>query len=425
MKTKFGKLFTDEELSDIRAQFHYVDHDAKGNKRLFFDNAGGALRLIKAEDAFRNIDEIPDASEHSNVLALELAAIENVGRENIRVMFNANKGAIATGYTASMLMMNALQVISSNAKGTNCVTTILEHPSSFDAMSMYAEKYKRELRVAAANKKTGCIDTDVILSLVDKNTAILSCMSASNISGHVMDIKTIAQKARKINPDIYIISDAVQHAPHGALNPENDGIDVMNFAPYKFFGIRGFGLMYLSDRVANLPHHKLLGTPINNWETGSPCTAHFAAVSEIVNYVCALGKRLHGNETDRRKLYEAGMDRIADQERALLEIMLEGTDTVKGLRHMKGITVKMDDPDLNVRDFIIGVEFDNMPCEKAVIELEKRNIVVFERSLNSIYSKRMVECFDSKGMVRISPLHVNSIQDIEYFLKMTQEVADL
>jgi hypothetical protein len=44
---------------------------------------------------------------------------------------------------------------------------------------------------------------------VNKNTAILSVMAASNISGHIMDIATIAKEARHINPDMYIISDAV------------------------------------------------------------------------------------------------------------------------------------------------------------------------------------------------------------------------
>ena len=44
-------------------------------------------------------------------------------------------------------------------------------------MTMYAKKYNRELRVAQANKVTGGIDVDAIISLVDKDTAILSCMT--------------------------------------------------------------------------------------------------------------------------------------------------------------------------------------------------------------------------------------------------------
>lgn len=425
MQTKFGKLFDATELNELRKKFKYVEAQANGKKRVFFDNAGGSLRLIDAEERFHAIDLHPDASEHLNTLALELLDIENKGREDIRTLFNAKHGAIATGYTASQLMMEAVRIVSENVKGTNVVTTCLEHPSSFDAMSMYAEKYGRELRVAQANPLTGGIDTEEVVSLIDKNTAIVSVMAASNISGHIMDIAAIAKQAKAINPDIIVISDAVQHAPHGAIDPENDGIDVMNFAPYKFFGIRGFALMYVSDRVKNWPHHRLLGSPRDNWEIGSPGTANFSAMSAIVDYVCGLGKKVAAQDADRRQLFEAGMKRIADHERALLELMLEGTETAPGLRHIPGINVKMDDPDLNKRDLIIGIEFANMDAVKAREELEKRGVVAFERMGNSIYSARMLEQFNSPGVVRMSPLHVNTPEEITFFLNVCAEVAAL
>lgn len=425
MQTKFGNLFDATELNELRKKFKYVEAQANGKKRVFFDNAGGSLRLIDAEERFHAIDLHPDASEHLNTLALELLDIENKGREDIRTLFNAKHGAIATGYTASQLMMEAVRIVSENVKGTNVVTTCLEHPSSFDAMSMYAEKYGRELRVAQANPLTGGIDTEEVVSLIDKNTAIVSVMAASNISGHIMDIAAIAKQAKAINPNIIVISDAVQHAPHGAIDPENDGIDVMNFAPYKFFGIRGFALMYISDRVKDWPHHRLLGSASDNWEIGSPGTANFAAMSAIVDYVCSVGKKTAAHDADRRQLFEAGMKHIADHERALLELMLEGTETAPGLRYIPGINVKMDDPDLNKRDLIIGIEFANMDAVKAREELEKRGVVAFERMANSIYSARMLEQFNSPGVVRMSPLHVNTPEEITFFLNVCAEVAAL
>jgi aminotransferase class V len=112
---------------------------AIGTARLFFDNAGGSLRLTAAEKAFYDADLMPDASEHSNRLALELAELENRARADIRMIFNCRDGEVATGYTASQLMMYIVRLLSEHAEGTNCVTTILEHPSSFDAMTMYAE----------------------------------------------------------------------------------------------------------------------------------------------------------------------------------------------------------------------------------------------------------------------------------------------
>jgi len=426
MSTYTDRMFTEEELAEIRAQFYYVDEDYYGRKRLFFDNAGGSLRLKKAEEAFRRIDSMPDASEHSNSLALELAALEDRGREDIKhVIFNAKNGTIYPTYTASQIAMEMIRVILEYAKGTNVVTTMLEHPSVFDAARMYSEKHGMELRVAGVNKATGGVDTETILGLIDENTALLCCMAASNISGYIYETEKICKKAREINPDIYIYIDAVQHAPHGILDPEKWGADVTSFAPYKFFGVRGFGIAYLSDRVSTFAHHRLLGKAEDDWEIGSPATAQFAVITEIINYVADLGKKVFPEETDRRKLFEAGMQRIADHERGLLEMMLEGTGDVPGLRHIPGVIVQMDGKDLMTRDLILGVEFEHLTCQQAVAEYEKRGVITFERALSSMYSKRMVEAFGSKGMVRLSPLHVNTPEEIRQFLQVTKELAAL
>ena len=56
----------------------------KGRHRLFMDNAGGSLRLKAAEDEFKRVSEMPDASEHSNELALELLALEDKARIDIK-----------------------------------------------------------------------------------------------------------------------------------------------------------------------------------------------------------------------------------------------------------------------------------------------------------------------------------------------------
>ena len=221
MNTYRDRMFTGKELEEIRSKFYYADRDAYGRERLFFDNAGGSLRLKKAEEVFRRIDSMPDASEHSNSLALELSKIEEKGREDIKkVIFGAEGGTIYPTYTASQIAMEMICLITENASGTNVVTTLLEHPSVYDAAAYNSRKHGMELRVAGVNKETGGVDADAILDLVDKDTALLACMAASNISGSIYETEKICREARKINPDIVIYVDAVQHAPHGVLDPE-------------------------------------------------------------------------------------------------------------------------------------------------------------------------------------------------------------
>lgn len=49
------------------------------------------------------------------------------------------------------------------------------------------------------------------------------------------------------------------------------------------------------------------------------------------------------------------MTKLELQERALLHYMLEGTANVPGLRHIEGVTVYNDNPDLTRRDLILAI----------------------------------------------------------------------
>ena len=416
-----GKLFSSEDMKRVRDSFYYVNVDATGESRLYFDNAGGAYRLKKAEEKFREIDMIPDCSERKHRMARFLQDIEEAGKNDIRMIFNVKGGSVVTALTASQAMFNIVGAVAEAIPGTNIVTSVLEHPSAYDAAAFYAEKTGKELRVAKSNPKTGGVDPDEIVRLIDKDTCLLSVMYASNISGAIFNIPEIVKKARAIKPDLYIIVDSVQHAPHAVMDFSELGIDAVTFAPYKFFGVRGLGAGWVSDRLAALRHHKLAGKKPTEWELGSPASAQYAMVTEIVNYVCSLSDILG----TRRECFVSGMTKIALHERALLKAMLDGTEKNPGLRHMKNVHVFMDSEDLTARDLILGIGFDNIGYSEAVREYEKRGIIVYERLISSLYSRRMLESFGLQGAIRVSPLHCNNIEDIDKFLEVTAEIAKL
>jgi len=417
-------MFTKELLAEIRERFAFVNTDPlKQEKRLYFDNAGGSLRLRSTIEKFAQFDLIPDHPQRNHEAAKYLAEVEQRGIDDTRVIFNAKEGSIATYLTASQAIFEITGKIAENIEGTNIVTTALEHPSAFDAAKYYADKSGKEFRVAKTNPVTGGVDVEEITKLIDRDTSFLSVIYASNISGAILDIETIVKEARKIKPDLFIIVDSVQHAPHGIIDVEKTPVDVMNFAPYKFFGVRGCGVAYLSERAASLPHHRLFGKADSDLQLGSPVPAHFASISEIVNYVCWIGSKF-SIEQDKRSLYVEGMKQIALYEKALLEVMLNGTDKVKGLRNIPGVTVHLDYEDLSKRDFIVAISIAHLDFQEAVEQYEAEGVVVYERTASSIYSKRMLESFGMKGAVRISPLHCNSVEEIEEFLEVTERMVE-
>jgi selenocysteine lyase/cysteine desulfurase len=319
-------------------------------------------------------------------------------------------------------MFDMVRAIAENVPGSNMVTTVLEHPSSFDAMQLYAERTGRELRVAPSNPITGGVDVEAICRLVDADTALLSVIYASNISGAKLDIAEIVRHARAIKSDLYIVVDAVQHAPHGLIDLAKTPVDGINIAPYKFFGCRGSGLAWLSDRAARLPHHKLAAKKPDFWDLGSAAPWQFAVMSEIVDYVAWLGAQ-SGAAGDRRTLFARGIEKIELHERALLARLLEGSDAAPGLRHQRGVQVFLDHADLSRRDLILAIGIEGLEYAQAVREYEQRGVVVYERVASSLYSKRMLESFGLAGAVRVSPLHCHGTADVDRFLRVTQEIA--
>ena len=423
-----GKFFSDAMMKSVKDSFHYVDTDLNGHRRLFFDNAGGSFRLKKSVEAYAKLAATPDCPERIHDTAVYLQNIQDKGQQDFRMLLNVEGGSVYTALTASKAMFDMVRVIVENVSGSNMVTTVLEHPSSYDAMEINAERTGRELRIAKSNVVTGGVEVDEIIKLVDQDTVLLSVMYASNISGAKFDIESIVKAARKIKPDLYILVDAVQHAPHEIIDLQQISfngtpIDGINIAPYKFFGNRGMGLAWVSERTAALPHDKLNGKPKAYWDLGSSDPAQYAMFSEIINYVCDLGKT-ETSSSVKREQFVAGMNLIVLHERALLSRMLNGTDDVQGLRVMRNVDVYLDYEDLTKRDLILAINFQNLEPAAAVKEYDKQGVTVFERVNTSLYSKRMLESFGLEGAIRVSPLHCHSAKDIDEFLVITKKMAE-
>ena len=422
----YGELFDDAYQKSLMAKFCYGNEDPDYGHRLFFENSGGSLRLRAAVEAKAALEEFPDCPERNRGRGLEIGQKYVAGgtEDILRTIFGAKSGQLVTELSASQCMYRAVGAILEGVKwGKNAVTTLLEHPSAHDAVEYYAAKTGREFREIPADPATGGIEVKEVLKHVDKDTVLVSIMAASNISGNIMDIKEITRRVREINPEIYVVTDAVQHAPHAVIDVDDWNVDVCNFAPYKFFGVRGCGYAYVSDRVASLPHPKLTKKAADVWPLGTPTPGNFAAMMAVIDYVCEIGKHFKPELTDRRAQYVEGMERIHLQERGLLYRMLEGTDEVPGLRHIKGVEIYTDIEDLTKKDLIVAMGITGMKFPAVSEAYLAKGVTVFERVKESIYSKRIVDTLQIPGAIRTSPLHCHGRDEIDEYLKITAQIA--
>jgi len=420
---KQGMWFPFELENNIKERFWYPDADPTLGKRLFFDNAGGSLRLKTCVEAKAEYEYFPDCPERTHRRGVMLKEVVNRGtKEILEIVFGAKEGALITELTASQTMFHMVELVMENIPGANAVVSCLEHPSAFDAVDYFCRKTGKELRVVPANPKTGQIEPETVAEFVDENTCLVSIMAASNVTGAIMDIEKIVKLVRNKKPDLYVICDGVQHAPHGKMDVSASGVDGMNFAPYKCFGVRGCGFAYVSERLAKLPHRKLIKKDETVFELGTPSPGNFAATMEMINYVCEIGS-YSKKEADKKEQFREGMNRIHLKEQALLHRLLEGTEDIPGLRHIPGVTVFADGLELSDRDLIVAMGIDGLEPQDAVKAYEAKGVIVCDRLITSMYAKRSMEALNISGCLRISPMHCHGKEDIDAFLKVTQDIA--
>src|SRR3569832_1903847 len=99
-----GEAFPAELSRQIKSRFHLVDRDFLGRERIYFENAGGSLRLKAATEAAAKVDAIPDSAERIHEAAAWLKQVQVRGTEDIRNIQNTQGGTIHASLTASGAM---------------------------------------------------------------------------------------------------------------------------------------------------------------------------------------------------------------------------------------------------------------------------------------------------------------------------------
>ena len=419
---KEGKFFSNHLLKEIRDKFYYVDSDPY-EKRIYFENAGGSLTLKSVVKLISEFGALPDSPNRPSLASKALKDLKNKGVEDVKLFLGTNNGKVVADETASRLIFSIVGAIIENVSGTNVVTTFLEHPGNYDACSYYAKKAGKELRSANTNPINGGVNPEEILSKIDDNTCLLSFIASSNITGKNLEARKIIEEARKIKPDLFVFLDAVQYVAHFPINVEELGVDGVVFNQYKVFGKRTMGLGWVSKRVSILPHERMLEKAIDEWDLGGSEPAGFGAWSSVVDYICWLGT--HFTDTkDRRSLILIGMENIMLQERALLERALNGSDKIDGLRKINRANIHFipENENLSTRALLLPITIEGKNINEVVQHYLKNGIVVFERVQNNVMSRRILDNLKCKEIIRVSPLHYNSKEEIDRFLEVTKSI---
>ncbi|MAM61558.1 aminotransferase class V-fold PLP-dependent enzyme [Maritimibacter sp. UBA3975] len=408
-------------MNDVRARFAHVDNCPFEGERVFFENAGGALTLNSVVETSARMAAIPDNQGRSNAASKALQDMIDTAKADMRVFFNAPEGQFFVGESGTELLFRLIRSACLGTPLGRVLGSTLEHPASRSAAARWSKVAGKPHFLVAHDDARGTVTAEDYAPLVTPDTVVATILHTSPVTGIGVDVAAVAAQIRDIAPDCFIIVDGIQHAAHGRLDIAAYGIDGYVISPYKVFSRHGYGVAWVSDRLAALPHDTLMGAPTASWELGTRDTGAYATFSDVVSYFDWLGGEVSGSEDRRSRIVAAG-EAIHTQETALCHAMIHGTGNQKGLAEYEGVTI-LGGTDNPGREGLVCFALDSVPAPNLVDALNARGIRTHIRKADH-YSGNILDPLGMEHCVRVSMCHYNTEAEVAQFLQAIKEITD-
>lgn len=406
----------------IRSRFVNVSRDPFSGRRIYFENAGGTLKLKSIFPVIETFTALPDNSGRDNPSSKKVDHALVEGREAVAALLGAKSGQIIADQSTTSMMFRLLRTVARNVKGTNMVTSELDHASVFNGTQIVAEQHSCEFRVVPLDPRSGMVPIEAVARKIDKGTVMLTIIHSSNILGTKNRIAEIVCAARAINPNVFIIIDGTQHASHGLVDVEKYGADAYVFAPYKVFSKGGISFAHLSDRLAALPHDNLLGKPKTAWDLGTREVAAYACMKQVVDYLKWLAQADGQKAIGLRDAVVKGMRIVEHLETKLMRALAHGFGSTPGLLHIDGVTVHGQTNRLTEREAIFAISVRG--CESAeLVDYFGKNGITLTNRVQDAYSGHTLKALGVKDCLRLSVCHYNTPKEVQKFLGLLAAIA--
>tara|TARA_R110000850_G_scaffold96812_2_gene202188 strand:+ start:3885 stop:5195 length:1311 start_codon:yes stop_codon:yes gene_type:complete len=410
-------------IAAIRGRFAHVDSCPYGGPRVYFENGGGALTLKSVIETSAHFAGVPDNQGRDNAAAKALEDVIVKAKADLAVFMNAQAGQFIAGETGTELLYRMIRTACINApKGSKIIGSSIEHPSSRSA----AQHWAKTLGMAYVNvpheAQSGTVTVDDYAALMTPDVAVATILQASPVTGIGIDVVAISNAIRVVAPECLIIVDGIQHAAHGQLDLSAYNVDGYAISPYKVFSRHGYGIAWISDRMAALPHEALHGGPALNWELGTRDAGAYAAISDVIAYFDWLGGEV-SQETDFRRRIEAAGQAVHDYEADLTNALIRGTDGQRGLRDMDRVTI-LSGAENPARVGTVSFAVQGMASPEIAAQLSEKGIRTHTRKADH-YSGNILFPLNLTDCLRISMCHYNTTQEVSQTLRALNDISGL
>jgi cysteine desulfurase/selenocysteine lyase len=409
------------ELMDrIRARFAHVEECPFDGPRIFFENAGGALILNSVVETSARFAAIPDNQGRDNPASARLMDIISQARTDTKCLFGATSGQIVFGESGTELLFRLLRTAIVNAGRGQVLGSTVEHPATRSACALWSERAGLSHVLVPHDDALGLVTPEAYAAHVSPDTTVATILHTSPVTGMGIDVTGIAAAIRAVAPDCIIVVDGIQHASHGRIDIDRYDIDGYVISPYKVFSRHGYGVAWISDRFAAVPHDMLVGGPDLNWELGTRDTGSYATMSDVVDYFDWLGGEVSDEKDRRARILKAGAA-IHAHEKSLTDAMLFGWGNQFGLTELNGVTV-IGGAHNPAREGLVSLVVDGVPAAEVVTRLRGSGIRTHVRKPDH-YSGNILEPLGLDSCTRVSLCHYNTHGEVATFLAAMADIS--
>lgn len=345
MENMTALALTPTEVADLRAAFPYFSsHTADALAPAYLDSAATSQRPGAVLDAERRFLETSNAAVHrgtSGAVGAATEAFEGARAAVARFVGAAAPEQIVWAENATdALNTVALGIAEAHVGlgvpgserfdlgvGDEILVTEAEHHANLIPWQRLAAKTGASFKYIPA-REDGTWTLDDARAAISERTKIFAFAHVSNVTGYVAPVAELAELARAAGA--VTVLDACQSVPHIPVNFTELGVDFAAFSGHKMLGPNGIGVLYgRPEMLAALPPSRTGGSAITKvtMETAEfmPPPMRFEPGTQPVSQAVGLGAAVAFLEA-------ADMRRAAAREHALVERLVDGIESIPGVR---------------------------------------------------------------------------------------------
>ncbi len=408
-------------MEAIRARFEHVETCPFEGPRVFFENAGGALRLKSVIQTSATYAGYPDNQGRDNDASRALMQAISKGKSDMALFLNTPGGRVFVGESGTEVLFRLIRTAALGAaQGGTMIGSTLEHPSTASAMKRWADVSGRTLIRVPHDDASGTVTAEAYRAHLGRDIRVATIVHTSPVTGFSTDVAAISAAIREASPEAVIIVDGIQHASHGAVDVTACDADGYAVSPYKMFSRHGYGVGWASDRLTAMTKEQIVNGPEDAWELGTRDTGAYATFSDVIAYFDWLGGEV-SSETDPRTRIVAAATAIKAHEMQLTEAALHGTGNRRGLAEMPGLHIIGGDR-TEGREGVISLWSDAVGSADLVEGLRQRGIRVHIRKADH-YCGNILKPLGQDDCIRVSFCHYNTLAEITRFLDAMEEIV--